>query len=555
MPHSPKKLDLRYLPAYADFLIKNKLEDCSRTQLQFSREEKIPLLKYFENLPDDDLIEMGKQGYLEMLTALAQNKTDEYIKASVSRFVKNNIPSIEREIVVAEDITILSLIRKRVLRKFIEDFTKDIPLIAIMMEEFDRFLAASEAASFNAYLEVQQEKIRGINMALAERQQDLLEAEQLADMGSFFWDLKFGKSIFTPGVMRIFEMEESSNLDSFMQDVHPEDRMLLKKALERALSMDGIYECEYRFIKNNKEKRIWSRGRVNFNGKEPLSMKGTIMEVTDKHKMLNQLRRSEEELQVKTIQLERLNASLELKNAELERINKELASFNYVVSHDLKEPLRKIQIFTNRILEKGQRTIAADTTDYFNKIIGASSRMQLLIEDLLMFSQTTADENNFEQVDMNVVLEEVKNILSVSVEDAKATINSLRLPVLKAIPFQMQQLLSNVISNSIKYAKEDSAPYIRISSSLVKKEIVEGGFAIGEYWKISVEDNGIGFESQNAEKIFGLFQRLHNKDKYSGTGIGLAICKKIVHNHNGWIEASSDGHSGSVFNIYLPASA
>jgi len=226
-----------------------------------------------------------------------------------------------------------------------------------------------------------------------------------------------------------------------------------------------------------------------------------------------------------------------------------------VASHDLKEPLRKIQIFAHRILEKVEKEFPSNTIDYFNKIITASSRMQSLIEDLLLFSQTTAGENKFEWIDLNIILEEVLSILSASIEEKNAQIESDALPVLKVIPFQLQQLLLNLISNAIKYSCSTVPPKIKISVQKIKGVALDHPEVVvdKEYFKFSIEDNGIGFAEEHSEKIFELFQRLHNKDKYFGTGVGLAICKKIVHNHNGFILAKSKPQQGAVFSFYLPA--
>jgi signal transduction histidine kinase len=182
--------------------------------------------------------------------------------------------------------------------------------------------------------------------------------------------------------------------------------------------------------------------------------------------------------------------------------------------------------------------------------------MKELIEDLLTFSQTTASTESFEVVDMNTILEEVKSILSASIEEKNAIIESLTtLPILKGIRFQIQQLLLNLLSNSIKYCIENARPHIKIScEKLMGKENDNIGMIPGKYYyKLKFEDNGIGFEVDDIEKIFGLFQRLHNKDQYSGTGIGLAICRKIVQNHEGFITAKSSPGKGSVFCVFLPA--
>ena len=162
------------------------------------------------------------------------------------------------------------------------------------MEEVDRYIAENETATFNAYLQIQQEKLSATNAKLAQREQELLEAQELADMGSFLWDMDGGKSSFTSGVMRIFEMTKTNNLESFMENVHEDDRESLRTAIEKSFHNDGIYECEYRFVKNNKIKKIWSRGKVSFRDGKPVNMKGSIMDVTKKDALLQQLKESEE---------------------------------------------------------------------------------------------------------------------------------------------------------------------------------------------------------------------------------------------------------------------
>jgi len=794
-------LHFLHLPAYAKFLLEHQLEAYAQQQLQYSFEENVPLLKFIAHLPEEKLAALSLESALEFLTFLAENRCSEFIENSTLDFVNNRIQIIESEEIIAEDITIITFIRRKVLRRFLVHYSTEFMDFVHIMEDVDRFVAASEASSFKAFIQLQQDKINRINAELEHKQDDLLEAQKFAEMGSFLWDMKTGNSSYTQGVMDIFEIEENNSLDVFMQHVHEDDRDMVNQALGKAFHLDGLYECEYRYIKNNKEKRIWTKGVVKFEVDKPVSMKGTIMDVTHQYHLLNELQKSEEanklaqslthignwewdiisneviwsdemyriyglepqseditferfkslihpddrderladielslktleaedyimrimtsdgqikvlkgkgevvcnknkkvikivgtcqditmehhlygelknkesylqdlirsapdavvvfdknyrinlwnpkaenifgwrseevigqtltniiipdkkqneqlhawqtmlnseepnetlelvsrnknntefyisltisksmqeetasyiafirditnekqtqsELQAKTQQLKKLNTSLELKNDELQRINKELESFNYIASHDLQEPLRKIQTFIQLILEKGKDNLAPNTVEYFNKIMTSSARMKKLIEDLLMFSQTTAKVNNFEPVDLNLVLDEVKIILSTLIEEKKVQIFSDPLPSLRAIPFQIQQLFLNLLSNAIKYAKENVTPQIRITCGLIKAENISDAAAIAGkvYFELRVEDNGIGFDEENAEKIFGLFQRLHNKDKYSGTGIGLAICKKIVHNHNGLIKAGSEPGKGSTFYIYLP---
>jgi PAS domain S-box-containing protein len=246
-------------------------------------------------------------------------------------------------------------------------------------------------------------------------------------------------------------------------------------------------------------------------------------------------------------------AALQQKNEELERSNQELTSFSYVASHDLQEPLRKIQSFSNRILEKESGHFSETAKDYFKRVISAASRMQDLIDALLHFSRTNTSELIFESVDLNFIIEEVKTNLKETIEEKHALIESSSMPVLRVIPLQFYQLMLNLISNALKYSKADVPPHIKISADITDRiNMPEGNYLYKNYWKISVADNGIGFEQQYEQKIFELFQRLHGKLEYGGTGIGLAICKKIVQNHNGVIRATGNPGTGSIFNVYLP---
>lgn len=240
---------------------------------------------------------------------------------------------------------------------------------------------------------------------------------------------------------------------------------------------------------------------------------------------------------------------LEEKNAELEQKNKELESFNYIASHDLQEPLRKIQLFYSRILDKDRQNLSQQSVDYFDSIHNAADRMQNLIEALLSYSTANYANMSFEKTDLNVLLEDVKADLEDRIVATDAIILSEPLPKISVVPFQFRQLLLNMISNGIKYSKKEVPPVIRITNEITSPAEFPGK----KYLKIAIEDNGIGFEQQYEDKIFELFQRLHGKTEFVGTGIGLAICKRIIENHKGFIKVESEPGNGSVFTIYLPS--
>jgi len=238
---------------------------------------------------------------------------------------------------------------------------------------------------------------------------------------------------------------------------------------------------------------------------------------------------------------------------ELIIANKELLAFNYIASHDLVEPLRKIQVFATIILEKESENLSVKGKDYFRRMQTAAARMQQLIDDLLSYSRTNATDRKFEVTDLTMILQEVMVELKETIEEKHATIEATGLCPAYIIPFQFRQLMHNLINNALKFSNEGIPPHI-----IIKSEIVTGGpnnklIPGKEYCHITFTDNGIGFEPEYSERIFEVFQKLHGKDEYAGTGIGLAIVKKIVDNHNGLITATSELNKGASFDIYIPS--
>ncbi|MBK9982957.1 MAG: PAS domain S-box protein [Saprospiraceae bacterium] len=248
------------------------------------------------------------------------------------------------------------------------------------------------------------------------------------------------------------------------------------------------------------------------------------------------------------------NRSIEKKNIELLASNEEIASFNHIASHDLQEPLRKIQTFISRITRENSEHISEKGKEYFARISTSAGRMQQLIDDLITYTHTNRADKVFIRTDLNSLISSVLDEFKPTIEEKKAVIRTEHLPTLSVIPFQFEQLFTNLIDNSLKYSRQNVSPVITITSSIVDAHKVPGATLTNpkKFHRITISDNGIGFENQYADTIFTLFQRLHGKSEYSGTGIGLAICKKIVENHNGIISAESIPNEGSQFHIFIP---
>jgi PAS domain S-box-containing protein len=1054
---SNERLVFTLLPEYASYLIENKLEQYVREQIRLSRELDLPVLKYLNNLSEDELVAFSKVRSRIFLEYFADNRASDLIEDSTKQWLADQLPqNIGRYQLSAADLTLISYIRKQSLLKFLPDYLDDLTQIIQLIQEVDQYILKSESIAFETYMNLVDEKIneqlhfiekiaetspgivyvydllegkqiysngkmkdllgfsktdyekinwrdllhpedvertmenlkqvetlkdgavkiseyriRNINgdflwlrdhqsifkrnseglptqiiglamdiekekqMAdeLSNREEQLLEAQSLAEIGSFNWSLIDGQSTLTPQLKKILDADTGTGLAEFTQRIHPYDRKQVEKSLDEALNITGKYDAEFRYFgKDNREKILWSRGIVSYTDGKPVSMKGTVMDVTERHHMIQRLKRSDELykqaqalthignwtweitqnkitwtdelyrifklepqsveitfndlieylhpddkdpfiqsvaqlkksnpaseyfprivlkdgsikiLSVKTEVLyndqgeaykmigtaqditqqklsekqlrenqnfiqkitdatpsiiavyninngkylfinqsfekllgysptqvidegvnfvtsiihpddfpkiieenkkalefanrdadshsnelvidfqyrmrhkngdyrwfhtygtifgrnekkhveQVLNISIDItdrvsaekkvveqehliqhiadasptvlylfdivkdsivyinqeispvlgyspdeildmgssvkrflfhpddhdkvawgskqknekefteyeckmkeknkgwrcliireipfmkdtngdytqvlcaaldisdrkkieetlyqKTLELQQSNSSLEEFAYVASHDLKEPLRKITTFGDRLLVKEKGVIKEDSLNYLQKIIESSQRMQRMIDDLLSISMIST-EKAFEKHDLQVVLDEVLQTLEFKIEEGKAVINADVLPVANIIPSQFRQLFQNLISNSLKFARADVVAVITIKCrNLTPEENEQQQLNKGtRFLHITFADNGIGFEEKYSEKIFSIFHRLHGRSEYEGTGIGLAICKKIVENHNGKIFATGKENEGATFNIIIPA--
>ena len=260
-----------------------------------------------------------------------------------------------------------------------------------------------------------------------------------------------------------------------------------------------------------------------------------------------------EERKVSEERVKLLNEKLIANNERLKQMNEELDQFAYMASNDLQEPLRKIQVFSDKILRNNN--FDPDSEKYFGKIMNSSRRMQKLINNLLDFSRHTVSTNDFKETSLNELVRNVVSELEVEIEKSNARINYGDLPVVSAVPGLMQQLFYNLFSNAIKFRRPSVDLVIDVKAEKMDpmdlSKFLKNGYG-NNYYKITVQDNGIGFDEKYADEIFRVFKRLHSYHEFEGSGVGLSICKKIVEKHNGFIKAESKLDSGSTFIIGLP---
>ena len=371
-------------------------------------------------------------------------------------------------------------------------------------------------------------------------------AINLAKLGVYETDITTNEVVTDSRFNEIFGLDSTPDRKEIINHFHPEDVAIRENAYRLALET-GVLDYEARIIRKDKSIH-WIRGKGivlhNIKGM-PSKLLGVIQNITEQKQFAEAL---EKKVQERTKELAEANLQLQQSNIELNQ-------FAYIASHDLQEPLRKVRTFTE-LMQLSLGEIPEKTKNYVNKIQSSIERMQTLINDVLKFSQLSKEREKFESIDLNYILSSVLSDYELLIEQKGVKITADTLPVIEAIPLQMNQLFTNLISNAIKFYSKERQPEITISSKQLSKHEVQQYKELNEdklHYAINFKDNGIGFNQENAKQIFTIFQRLHGRHDYAGTGIGLAMCKKIMTNHRGTIYATAHPGKGASFTIILPA--
>ncbi len=648
--------DFRHLPEFARYLLNGHVRQLVEDQLALSKEMKVPVLRFFSHIPDEQMIELSMEGATELLEYLAQNKAREQITLALEKWVANQLPMLQQVDLVAEDLTLINYVRGRVFKNWAAKFARDNHHLQSLVDEIDVYFLGSTTSATTTYIDILKNKIeeeshlstqlinaspglvflfdlkrerlvfvnekvkdllgyppremedwdletvyskvypedleslikkllplasdpshrtidveyrflhqsgkyvwlrtysvlfkttkngrplqllgqsfdissqKEISISLEKREEQLLAAQELARVGSFEWDIQNDTSTVTPELVKILG-DTSRPIEEFLSKVHPADQGKMRKEIEKALKT-GEHDFEYRYLAPDGEKILWGKAVVLFKDGKPYLMKGTVQDITSRKK-------AEQELKQKTM--------------DLQRSNENLQQFASIASHDLNEPLRKIATFTDLVMAAEGDKLSERSKGYLKKVMDSSKRMRGMIDDILAFSAVNKPQQP-EPYSLQSILEEAIDILEHQVKQKLAVITSDGLPRAMIIPFQMRQLFQNLLSNSIKFVKKGEHPRIEITHEYADHvEHPEPGLKPADkYLVIRFRDNGIGFEKEYADRIFGLFNRLHGKQAYEGTGIGLAICRKAAENHGGSLKADSEPGKGALFTLYLP---
>jgi PAS domain S-box-containing protein len=349
--------------------------------------------------------------------------------------------------------------------------------------------------------------------------------------------------------------EEASSTGGRAAMIHPDDLPLVMDSWKIAMQQGIPAEWEYRLRQQETGRYTWFKGRVQPIKDEEGNILKWIGASTDIQALKDTAGLLEQQVAERTRALQDLNLTLHRQTGALQRSNDDLQQFAHVASHDLKEPLRKIRTFVSRLAHESGGDLPGRGLEYLEKIERSASRMSEMIDGVLHYSVVdNVEEQQLKPVDLQEILTNVQSDLELLIQKQSAEVRCAGLPCVTGVPVLLHQLLQNLVNNALKFSRPGSTPVISIesrtaSAAEIKAQTLNPGRA---YAVITVKDNGIGFDPAFSENIFKTFSRLHPKDRYEGTGLGLALCQKIVHRHGGTIGAEGRPDNGATFTVFLP---
>ncbi|MDB5195911.1 MAG: sensor signal transduction histidine kinase [Flaviaesturariibacter sp.] len=475
-------------------------------------------------------VELANQYYLEIIGKTEAQFTGKYLFDAVPELVGQGIEQLLNRVLEGETLHFnefkVDLIRKGKPTSIYVNFTYK-PL-----QDSDGYVEGVMVV----VVEVTEQVESRLRVEASEERTRL--AIEAGNLGLFEVNLLNNQLVTTSKFDSLFGFSEPVQREDYIETIHPQDRAIRDKAYNEMIAL-GRLEYESRAVWKDGS-LYWLRivGTVIYDGTMPVKVIGVAQDISEQKSFAEAL---ENKVRERTI--------------ELQRSNSELEQFAYATSHDLQEPLRKVQVFINILLEKHGSELSEKAKTYVNKVMDAAKRMSGLIKDLLEYSRISKGGSHFRETNLREIVHQVKTDYELMIDQKQAIIEAEDLPVIEAMPLQMNQLFYNLIGNSLRYAKKNVPPIIKISSaalSPLEREMRPQLLQNKSYVRITVEDNGIGFEQEYAEKIFGIFQSLNERSQYGSYGIGLALCRKIVDNHQGIIYAQGKVREGATFTIILP---
>ncbi len=535
------------LKDFASFLKKNFLTELAKENIQRVRKLDIPLMRFFSHMSERELLEASIIGLNTFLTDIEEGKAVETAEKNLELWEADKLPGISQDSLEPSDLVLVYVAQKQALFDFIPKFTQDPLIIINIIHSLEDFYMKTQDAAFKLYIKLRTASAERTTKLQAEQDATMKYANELKEVNDKLLHQSKKLNIKTE------ELKDSNNrIEAILESINDGFYSLDNNwnfTYLNARAQNSLGKPREELIGKNIFEVLPVLNNSNFGESFKKAMNEKVMIHLEGYYSLGdawyeiRVYPSESGLSIFFMDItERKNAEEKLTKQALDltRSNEELQQFAYIASHDLQEPLRIISSYVQLLVRRYKSKLDDDADEFMKFILEGVNRMHSLIEDLLEYSSVDKNNNEFYKTSLEISFNQAKKNLLQTIKENEARIEADNFPELSIDQSQITQLFQNLLSNSIKYRSKNT-PKIYISAIQKDNE-----------WMFSVKDNGIGIEPQYFDKIFLIFQRLHTRSKYPGTGIGLAICKKIVEHHGGRIWVESEFGKGSTFFFTLP---